>query len=234
MSVSFLAAALCVLAAEGDPLATLEPPAPGTVRVYAVRHGQAKSNLDPQPDLPAAQLDHLTPLGHEQARAAGHALAGRGVTLVLTSPARRARETASEIRAVLGRAALRIDLGLRPLELGRSTTGEPLVFDDRLAEWKAGRDPTPPRGESLAQVGRRVLAVASRLARRGHRGGVVFVAHSEVIASFLGEAEGKPGAARYPPGVRNGSISVVDVPASGAPRLLLTDHLPETAAVPAR
>jgi probable phosphoglycerate mutase len=216
-----------LLAAAADPLAGLPPPAAGTVRVYAVRHGQANSNLDPQPDLPPAELDRLTPLGHQQSHAVGEALAARGVTLILTSPLRRARQTASDIRSVLRRPAVRVEPDLRPLEVGRSATGEPLAFEDRLAEWKTGRDPTPPGGESLTEVGRRVLAVATRLARSGRRGGVVFVAHSEVIAAFLGLVRGQPGAASYPPGVKNGSISVVDVPATGHARLLVTDLAPQ-------
>jgi broad specificity phosphatase PhoE len=211
MIAGLLGGLLWVVAEGGDPLAALPPPAAGTVRVYVVRHGQALMNLSPPPKLSPDALDHLTDLGREQARAAGNALAGRGVTLVLSSPARRARETSAEIRAALDRPVLRVEPDLRPMEQGRSSTG-------------MGRDRTPPGGESLEQVGRRVGAMAARLARRGHRGAVVFVAHAEVIGAFLGQVQG----------VRNGSISVVDVPAAGPPRVLLTDHLPEPAAAPVR
>ena len=234
MIVWLAGAVVSMLAGASDPLDALPPPAAGALRVYAVRHGQAKSNLSPPPRLPPDALDRLTDLGREQSRAVGHALAGRGIRLVLTSPARRARETAAEIAAGLGRPALRIEPDLRPMAEGRSPTGKPLTFDDRVTEWKAGRDPTPPGGESLAQVGRRVLAVAARLARAGQSGPVVFVAHSEVIGAFLGQVQGRPGAASYPPGLRNGSISVVDVPADGPPRVLLTDQVPEPAAAAAR
>jgi len=221
MIAALLGGSLWMWAAAGDPLAALPPPAAGAVRVYVVRHGQALMNLSPPPKLSPDGLDHLTDLGREQARAAGHTLAGHGVTLVLSSPARRARETSAEIRAALGRPSLRVEPDLRPMEQGRSSTG-------------MGRDPTPSGGESREQVGRRVLAVAARLARRGHRGAVVFVAHSEVIGAFLGQVQGRPGAASDPPAVRNGSISVVDVPAAGPPRVLLTDHVPEPVPAAAR
>jgi probable phosphoglycerate mutase len=207
---------LWLAAAGGDALDALPPPAAGTVRVYVVRHGQARSNLSPPPQLPPAELDRLTDLGREQSRAVGQALAGRGIRLVLTSPARRARETATEIAAGLGRPALRVEPDLRPMEQRRSSTG-------------MGSDRTPLGGESVEQVGRRVGAVAARLARRGHRGAVVFVAHAEVIGAFLDQVQGKPGTPSYPPGVRNGSISVVDVPVDGPPRVLLTDQVPEPA-----
>jgi probable phosphoglycerate mutase len=207
----------------------LEPVSADTVRVFLVRHGQAYSNLDPEPDLPAERLDSLTDLGRQQSRTAASFLKSQGVSAILTSPAGRARETADELRQALGLGAAAVEARLRPLDLGRGPNGAPLDWDAREVEWEAGRDPSPPGGESLEQLGERVLELVRSLrpARAGKS--VALVAHSEVIAAFTGALEGKPGARRWPPTARNGSVTVVDLGTSGAPRLLLAGHVPEAA-----
>jgi peptide-methionine (S)-S-oxide reductase len=132
-----LASAVLAMAAVTTP-ADLGPVPAKQVRVFLIRHGQAYSNLDPQPDLPPTQLDRLTDLGHSQSRRAGRALKGHSVALVLSSPAGRARERAEELAAALGAGVPRVDPRLRPLELGRAAAGEPLDWDAR-AVWRAVR-----------------------------------------------------------------------------------------------
>ena len=214
-------AIVALLAAPG--LADLGPVAAGTVRVFLVRHGQAFSNLDPKPDLPPERLDSLTALGHSQSRAAGAALRARGVVLVLSSPAGRARGTAEDIRSALTAPPVRVEQRLRPLDLGRGPDGKPLDWDQRIAEWKAGRDPSPLGGESLEHVGERVLDLVEEVAKTKPNGSVVMVAHGEVIGSFLGLLHGTPAPKRYPPNARNASITVVDVAAGKTPKLLLSN-----------
>ena len=236
-----LAAALALAATACQP-APAPPPAPaaapetpagdagtatGVLQVYLVRHGQAFSNLDPAPRLPAEELDRLTPLGHEQAAETGRALAPREPALILTSPAERARETAAEIREATGDVAVRTEPRLRPLELGRSASGAPASWDERIAEWKAGRDPVPPGGESLAQLGERVLAAVRDEQKRHASRALVVVAHSEVIGALLALARGEPAAKAYPFSVRNGSVSLVELNAEGRPDLVFADSLPD-------
>ena len=226
-----LAVALVATPSPADPLADLLPAASGTLRVYLVRHGQALSNLDPTPDLPAEQLDHLTDHGRVQAQTAGRALAGREIAELLTSPAGRARETAAEIASTLaatrdGPSALRpiVETRLRPLDLGKRADGGDLDWDERIASWEAGHDPSPPRGESMEQMGARVADLVASLAREGAPRGVVLVAHGEVIASYLGRLRGTPPAKRYPPGLLNASITVVDVGRDGTASIRLANH----------
>lgn len=221
----FQTAALIVLWAAGTHQ-DLGPVPPGTLRVYLVRHGQALSNLDPAPDLPPDQLDRLTPLGRAQARSAGLALRQGRIDRVLSSPAGRARETAEEIAAALAMAPAEVEPRLRPLDLGRAPSGTPLRWHNRTAEWAAGRDPAPEGGESMEQMGLRVLDLVTSL--RKHRAGksLVLVAHGEVIGAFLGLLQGTPPAGRYLLGIDNGSISVVEVGAEGAPAIVFTNHVP--------
>ena len=220
-------AALLFLAVP-DPLAALGPVPAGTVRIYMVRHGQALSNLEPlpPPSAPPQGLDHLTPLGEAQARKVGEILAGHGVKLVLTSPAGRARESAEKIAAALGAAPPRVEARLRPLELGKDASGKPLSWDDRAKEFAAGRDPAPAGGESMGQVGERVMALVKGLRVEARAVSVALVAHGEVIAAFIGAVQGTPAAKRYPPRLANGSITVVEARPDGRVALLFANHVP--------
>ena len=212
----------------------LPPAAPGTLRAVLVRHGQAFTNLDPEPDLPPDQLDRLTELGHAQAGAAGAALRPLDVRFLLASPLGRARETAADIRQALHlTGAITVDPRLRPMELGVNDKGEELDIQARWAEWKAGRDPLPPKGESLEQVAQRVLDLLREERVAFGSGTVVLVAHSEVIGTLIGKLRGVPAPQRFPPQVPNGSLTVVDVGPDGEARLLaeaLALPAPETSA----
>jgi broad specificity phosphatase PhoE len=221
-----LVAALAAFpAAAGDALADLQAPAAGTLRVYFVRHGQALSNLDPKPALSEEQLDHLTELGQRQAEAAARALAGRGASAVYTSPAVRAIETSSAVTRALGLEAPVLEPRLRPMAVGQAANGRELEWSARIAEWRAGRDPSPPGGESMEAVGDRVSAFVRSLAEGSRGASVVLVAHSEVIGAYLGRVRGTSPSKRYPPGLGNGSISVVDV-AAGTETVALANHVP--------
>lgn len=221
-----MTATLAALALLASGLPDLGPVPAGAVRVVLVRHGQALSNLDPAPELPEEQLDHLTDLGRGQARSAAEALRALGVARVLSSPATRARETAQEIATVLGAPKPVVAAAARPLDLGRGPDGAPLDWDARIADWEAGRDPVPPGGESLEQLGRRVLGLVQSLAGRDAGRTVVVVAHSEVIAAFVGQLEAVPGAKRWPPRFPNGSLTVVEAGPNAAPRLLAKAVVP--------
>jgi broad specificity phosphatase PhoE len=221
MLASFLS---LILVAAPDPLAALGPVPAGTVRVYLIRHGQAFSNLQPPPSPAPRGLDHLTPLGERQASRVGEILAGKGVKLVVTSPAGRARESAEKIAAGLT-APVRVDARLRPLDLGNDSAGKQLDWNAREAEWKAGRDPRPPRGESMAQMGERVMAVVKDLRSEVPGSSVALVAHGEVITSFVGQVQGKPAPQRYPPRLANASVTVVEARPDGTVALLFANHI---------
>ncbi|MDO9395871.1 MAG: histidine phosphatase family protein [Herbiconiux sp.] len=97
-----------------DPAARPAPHAlPAAPQIVLVRHGETEWSLSGQhtgrTDIP------LTARGELQARAVGRALAGRSFGLVLSSPRRRALETA----ALVG-------------------YGDQVVIDDDLAEWDYG------------------------------------------------------------------------------------------------
>jgi broad specificity phosphatase PhoE len=68
------------------------------MRALFLRHGESAHNAHSGAEpLPEQEGDRLTELGVEQAHAAGTGLAGAGVTRLLSSPLRRARETAAAV-----------------------------------------------------------------------------------------------------------------------------------------
>jgi glucosyl-3-phosphoglycerate phosphatase len=72
-------------------------------RALLLRHGESAHNAHTGAEaLGQDEGDRLTERGREQARAAGLALAEYGVTELLTSPMRRATETAAAVGATLG------------------------------------------------------------------------------------------------------------------------------------
>ena len=227
MLLALLLAAQAAAEAPRLTPATLPPVPPDAVRVLLVRHGQALSNLDPAPDLPPEKLDRLTELGRMQARRAAEALRRVPIERILTSPAGRAQETARVLADVLG-LPVEPEPRLRSLELGRGPDGRELDWDFREAEWGAGRDPSPEGGESLEGVGKRVLGLVDELARRPGRS-LLLVAHSEVLAAFVGEVLRLPAAKRWPPAVPNGSITVVEARPGEPPRVLVTSYVPAPA-----
>ncbi|HVD86534.1 MAG TPA: histidine phosphatase family protein [Solirubrobacterales bacterium] len=73
------------------------------MRALFLRHGESAHNAHTGAEaLSDQEGDQLTELGVEQARAAGAALAGHGITRLLSSPLRRARETATAVGEALG------------------------------------------------------------------------------------------------------------------------------------
>lgn len=80
------------------------------MRALLLRHGESVHNANRSGE-PAAhsEADKLTAKGVEQAEAAGAGLRSFGVTRLLTSPLRRARETAAAVGAALGLEPEEID-----------------------------------------------------------------------------------------------------------------------------
>ena len=75
------------------------------MRVHMLRHAQSVSNAQKEAaSLPDEEGDRLTDRGREQAHNAARALEGFGITRLISSPMRRAQETAQPISKVLGLA----------------------------------------------------------------------------------------------------------------------------------
>jgi broad specificity phosphatase PhoE len=102
-------------------------------RALFLRHGESAHNAHSGTEaLADEEGDLLSERGREQARAAAAALAGEGATRLLTSPLRRARETAEAVAEVLDLAPAVVPLAAE-LHLGES-------FEDAVARVRRLKD----------------------------------------------------------------------------------------------
>jgi broad specificity phosphatase PhoE len=159
-------------------------------RLLLLRHGQTELSVhrrysghgDPE----------LTRLGHDQAAGAAARLAAvDGVAAVLSSPLRRARQTAAVVAEALA-APLVVRPGLIETDFG---AWEGLTFaqarerdPDLHARWLASLDVAPPDGESFAAVGARVAAERAEIVATYRESTVVVVSHVTPIKMLLREA----------------------------------------------
>ncbi|HEX5928937.1 MAG TPA: histidine phosphatase family protein [Solirubrobacterales bacterium] len=143
------------------------------MRALFLRHGESAHNAHTGSEaLADDEGDRLTERGQAQARAAAAALGEHGVTRLLSSPQRRARETAAELEAALG-------LGV-----------ETLSYTHELAA-----------GESFEQLVARVRRLKEELEAGGPDGRPLLVGHGIftrffLLDSVLGDAFEPPMAGR--------------------------------------
>jgi alpha-ribazole phosphatase len=151
----------------------------------------------------------LSPAGLAQAAALGAAFGDLGPTAVVSSPARRALDTASRIGAAVVDERLR-ELDFGELE-GRTYAEIERERPELFARWM--RTPTEvvfSGGEGFEDLRDRACAAAAAL-RAEHAGEhVAVVAHGGVVRAILAEALGLPSRAIFRLDVGHARLSVVD------------------------
>jgi 2,3-bisphosphoglycerate-dependent phosphoglycerate mutase len=164
-----------------------------------VRHGQSEWNLK---NLFTGWRDPgLTEKGHEEARAAGHALKARGLTfdIAYTSALSRAQTTCQHILDAVGQGDLET---IRDQALNERDYGDlaGLDKDDARAKWgeeqvhvwRRSYDVAPPGGESLRDTGARVwpyyLHVIQPHVLRGET--VLVAAHGNSLRALIMALDG--------------------------------------------
>jgi broad specificity phosphatase PhoE len=189
-------------------------PAGRRLRLFLLRHGQVAANRDFR--FVGDRDEALTELGRHQAERLGEALRAipGGVDRLLSSPRRRAHDTARAVGDRLGRVA-EIDSRLAEQSFGswegltrQEVRARGYEDEARHAECDRDSSASPPGGESLAAVQERTLSLVSELERDG--GVVVLVSHVGPIQGLLAATLGVPllGARRM--FLDPGTISVVD------------------------
>ncbi|HEX8631613.1 MAG TPA: histidine phosphatase family protein, partial [Catenuloplanes sp.] len=123
----------------------------------------------------------LSEVGERQAALLAAALRRRGgVDVVLSSPVRRARQTAAALAAALDRP-VGVEDDLREVDFGaweaRTVAQVHRDWPGELAAWRQRPGYPPPGGESVEQVAARVARVRERVAGRHPGATVLLVSH---------------------------------------------------------
>ncbi|MCM3922849.1 bifunctional RNase H/acid phosphatase [Frankia sp. AiPs1] len=151
----------------------MAPPAPPTTTVL-LRHGQTPLSVDKR--FSGTVEASLTDLGMSQAAAVADRLRDEPFDLIVSSPLKRARQTAE----ALGRDYV-VDDDLRETSFGAwegMTFGEVRErFPDELNAWLADPNVPPPGGESLISTVARVARVRDRLLAEQPGKRVLVVSH---------------------------------------------------------
>jgi isoleucyl-tRNA synthetase len=149
---------------------------------YVIRHGQANSNIKGIIDSQGAgdPENHLTELGREQARHAGHFAKEKNVDVIITSPFLRTEETAHIIKELCG-AELVVDDRLREFNSG--------IFSDKSIQelHKAEReqfsnlDKKIPGGESHRDAMNRSMLVLHECEKKYEGKTILMVTHGGIV-----------------------------------------------------
>jgi len=146
------------------------------VRLIALRHGQSEYNLLGLCNDSVVDSVPLTPLGVEQATAAGRQLVGHDIDVLYCSPLQRTRETAAIVAQYAGLFPV-VDGRLADIRSGFN--GRPVA--DYLAAIAADPvDASVAGGESLREYRARVNGFLDEL-RLQELAGVVLVVHEETL-----------------------------------------------------
>jgi probable phosphoglycerate mutase len=187
--------------------------------LYLVRHGESGWNLADRVQGQSSSAESLTATGRAQAAHTGELLAERvpKAESIVASDLPRARETAEIIAARL-HLPIRFDPQLREQRLGEFE-GHPFsgpwdngtVTQAVDALW---REPfrSPPGGESIAQLYRRVHAALHRHATENPGKEIVVVTHGGPVRMATSAAAPTPGRPMSRPDVPNASISPWRIP----------------------
>jgi broad specificity phosphatase PhoE/ribonuclease HI len=187
-----------------------------------LRHGETEHTIRKLFSGSGGADPPLAASGSAQAAAAAAALTGRGITAIVSSPMRRARETADTVGSALGLPVREID-ELRECAFGEwegHTFAEVRErWPEELAGWLGSTSVTPPGGESLDAVDQRVRRARDKLLARHPEGTVLVVCHVNPIKTLVRVALGAPATSLYRMELSPASMSRVEWYANGTASL---------------
>jgi len=162
---------------------------PRTLRFFLVRHGETADNM--QMRYLGLRDEPLTESGILQARQVADALSQLPIRMVVSSPLRRAADTAARISEAC-RVELRLDSRLAEGSFGLwegLTRAEVLQLGSQdaemLARWESDPSAAPPGGESIESVQKRVVQLGEELKGELPDSSVVLVSHVGPIKALL-------------------------------------------------
>lgn len=206
------------------------PPVGATTRLVLVRHG-ATAHSGPRLFSGRNELP-LAPDGERQAAALGARFCRTpDIAAIISSPYRRARQTAQAIVDAAGVGSVQVADGLAELDFG---VWEGLGSAEVTARWGAefaafaeGETPAP-QGESFADVAARVARTRDEILAAHPGQTLLLVTHVTPIKTLLRLALAAPQEALFRIHLDTASVSIVDYPLAGSPSVRLmndTSHL---------
>lgn len=194
-----------------------------------VRHGRTADNVARRFAGPRTGGAGVDEVGRHQAAVVAAALADADVAAIVSSPLRRARETAEVVAGALG-LGVTADPAFADFDPGawdgRTTDEVRASHPAWHSAWSVSPDVAPPDGESVRAVQARVLDGVSALVARYRGRRVLVVSHAVPIGGALTAALEAPLTSALRLHIANGSLSMVRYPVDGPPRI-------ETVAMPA-
>jgi broad specificity phosphatase PhoE/ribonuclease HI len=184
-----------------------------------LRHGQTALSIESRFSGLGSDPE-LTADGREQARLAGSRLGAQQFDAIITSPLRRARQTAEIVAGVLGFGSeVVVEDGMRETDFG---AWEGLTFSevgrkwpDELKAWLADPTVAPPSGESFVETDKRVGEAIDGLRERHPGERLLIVSHVTPIKLLVRRALEAPMSALYRMHLELASITAIDWYADG-------------------
>jgi probable phosphoglycerate mutase len=197
------------------------------MRLYLIRH-----SLTPETGKRLSSKDptiSLSPQGLAIAADLGKSLAQIPLTAIYTSPHQRCRETAAAV-ASGRRIRPKIDKAFVEADYGK-WLGRPLKSLYRLKAWQEMLSSASrfrfPDGETLQEAQLRAVAGVEVLCDRHPDEAIAVASHGDVIKVILAYYLGIPLdlSSRIDP--MAASVSIVDIPKAGSPRVLVFNYMPD-------
>lgn len=197
-----------------------------------LRHGETPLSIEKRFSGLGDPL--LTSNGAAQAEAAAARLSGEryGIDVIVSSPLKRARQTAEAVAVRTG-LPVEVDEDLREIDFG---AWEGYTFaqvqqrwPEQLAAWLADPNVSPPGGESFADAALRVDRARERIVKANEGKCVLAVSHVTPIKLLLRFALSAPPEAMYRMHLDLACLSAIDYYADGPAVVRVlndTSHLP--------
>jgi broad specificity phosphatase PhoE len=184
------------------------------LRFFLVRHGETAENARMR--YLGTRDEPLTENGMRQALQVADALSQLPIAAIISSPMRRAADTAAPIQKACG-VELRLDRRLAEGSFGRwEGLSRAEVLDlgnpdaELLARWESDPSCAPPGGESINDVQKRVIRLVEELKEEFAGSSVVLVSHVGPIKALLAAALGVSPQASRRLFLDPGTISVIE------------------------
>jgi isoleucyl-tRNA synthetase len=147
---------------------------------FAIRHGEAKSNIERTIDSFGDPDNHLTDSGREQARHAGNFAKENNIDIIIHSPLVRTTETARIIHEISG-AELVTDERLKEFNVGDFSGKSIDAFYEFQRNGKAELDTRVSNGESYRDIMNRSMSLLYECEKKHEGKNILFVTHGASV-----------------------------------------------------